>query len=421
MTSEDNKKHHTYGGSTCKRWMTCTASVKLIASDREAGIIPKESKSSPAALEGTRAHNLAEACLLNGYEVEDFFMQEFEGATINENYVNAVKTYVNYCRPLQKSIFTVMHWVEGQFDLKKFVKAEAGGSADFLVVYGAGGKLTMEVVDYKHGSGIVVEVENNFQARFYALAAYTFLKDNEPEIAAKIEKIKYTIVQPRVSHIDGPIRSEEITLKELIEFGRKVKKTIRTSERGKGVLEAGEHCTFCPRAGYCEKLANKNMELAQIDFQEIKPQFPVVSSLTKDQIEYILKNKKQIESWLKSVYEYATNAADKGEEFNNYKLVKRFGNRKYSKTERSIVRKLRKLGYDSSVYLTEPVLKSPAQLEQALAIHMKNAEAKEFVNSVTEKPDLGVSLAELTDGRESALTTAESDFADLTKKVRKRR
>lgn len=410
----DDKKHHRYGGSTCKRWMTCTASTLLIASDREAGIIPKKSKSSPAAQEGTRAHNLAEACLLKGYDPQDFYMQEFEGATINENYITAVRTYVEYCKPLIDSVFTVKSWVEGQFDLKEYVNAEAGGSADFLAVYGSGGKFTMEVVDYKHGSGIMVEVENNYQARFYALAAYKFLQETDPDLASKIVKIKYTIVQPRISHVDGPIRSEEIRTKELLRFGRRVRKAIAIGESGDGDLVAGEHCTFCPRAGYCEETARQNLEIAQSDFENIENQnLPVASSLTKEQVELILLNKSKIENWLKSIQQYATDAADKGEDFENFKLVKRFGNRKYSKTERKIVRQLKKLGYDSSILFTDPVMKSPAQLEIALGAEMPKKQAKEFVDLITEKPDLGVSLAKLTDGRESAKSTIESDFDEV--------
>ncbi len=411
ITATDDKKHHKYGGSTSKRWLTCTAAMCQVDADREAGIIPKHQESSFAAEEGTRAHNLAEVCLIKGYEPEDFYMQEFEGATIDENYINAVNVYVNYCNSLRNK--PNVHWsgVEDSFELSHLVGADCGGSADFSIAYGK----TLEVVDYKHGQGIVVDVEGNTQARLYALGLFRLLEKEQPKIAKKIKTVKLVIVQPRIAHVDGPIRIEEITVDELIRFQKKCKRAIRKGESGRGVFVAGDHCTFCPRAGHCQTNASHSMELAEIDFSNIDDELPVVNQLTKDEVELILVNASKIKNWLDSVKMYATKAADSGETFNKHKLVERYGHRKFSNKEQRIVRKLKKAGYDTTL-IYEQKLRSPAQLEVAIAAVSSKKEAKEFVDGITLKPILGVALVPNTDGRETVKTTAETDFVEYQTK-----
>lgn len=416
ITVTDDKKHHEYGGSTAKRWMTCTACMEQVKKDKASGLIPLEQRSGPAAEEGTRAHNLAELCLVKGYDPEDFFMQEFEGATITDEYINAVKVYVDYCNDLISSKRYIKHGIEDTFDLTKVLGGDAGGSADFAVISGLEKRKTLEVVDYKHGRGIVVDVEGNHQARLYALGFYERLVDAYPsKFLGKIKKIKLTIVQPRISHVDGPIRSETINVEDLQKFKIKAIKAIAKGKSGDGVYIAGDHCTFCPRAGYCEELSKQNMELAQLDFASIGDELPAVNQLTKNEVELLLINSSRIKKWLDAVEVHAVRAADQGETFDNFKLVQRFGHRKFSKKDKAIVRKLKKAGYDSSMFF-ETKARSPAQLEAHLkAGGMTGKEAKEFVDLITEKPELGVSLAKSTDGRETAKTTAESDFADVAK------
>lgn len=354
-------------------------------------------------------------------------MKEFEGATITEEYINAVKIYVDYCRTIINNPKKLSYGVEESFELTQYMGGyDCGGSADFSSLIGNTKRKQLEIVDYKHGSGIVVEVEEdgkpNAQAMLYALGLYKEVCRRHSAYGSTIKKIKLTIVQPRVSHVDGPIRSTTIRVKDLLKFEQQAYTAIQQGESGNGVFVAGDHCTFCPRAGLCKENASHSMELAQVDFANIDDDLIAPNQLTKSEVELVLANASKIKKWLDSVQMYATDVADKGQEFNNYKLVERFGHRKYSKKESLIVRKLKRLGYDESVYYGERSLRTPNQLQQALQANgMSAKEAKEFVDGYSEKPEIGRSLVPLTDGRAIAKTTAESDFADTVENNRKKR
>ena len=423
ITPTDDKLHHEYGGSTSKRWIICTGSMPAIKKEIAAGLIPAQQVSGPAAEEGTRAHNLGELCIIKGYDPDDFFMQEFEGATITEDYISAVRVYINYCNEIKNNPSTISWAAEESYDLTDYVDgADCGGSADFSAVYenGDDSGFTLEIDDYKHGRGVMVSIEGNTQARLYALGALLKLKKDSLSLYKLITDIKMAIIQPRISHTDGPIRDETITKKELLKWGRSVvKPAIKTNERGGGVFVAGDHCTFCPRSGYCTALAEENMEIARQDFATIEDELPMPATLTKNQIELLLLNADRIKKWLGSVEVYATNAADLGEDFNNFKLVERYGHRKFSNSDKRIVRKLKKAGYDSSIFFETKTV-TPAKLEAALrSVGTTGKGAKEFVDLVTFKPEIGRSLTKLTDGREIAKTSAESDFADVVKSKKK--
>jgi len=432
-------KHHKYGGSTSGRWLNCPGSTQLIEKLKAEGKIPKVGPSNIYSETGTVAHALGEICLDLGFDVNDFYGKtipqfigkkqtkkylnqkelsfiNIENEIINEEYVEAVTVYINYCREhvFEDSIF----FIEGKFELIKYVKADCGGSADFAIIQITAKKL--HIIDYKNGKGLV-EVDGNTQFYLYALGAYRKYKDKYD-----IEEVEITVVQPRAPHQDGPIRSEHFTVKDLITWGRKVLKPgIKLCESKNPPIIAGDvQCHWCEASGHCKENANHSLSIAQSDFDTVADttaKLPAPQTLTIDEVQIILNNKSKIENWLKSVYNHAQNALESGESIKGYKLVERLSNRKYGKKERKLIRALiRKNILD---IFEQPKLRSPAQLEKHLGIvtDWAKAEIIKFVNKFTERTINGVSMASTNDGREEIAPSIETDFADVAEKPKKRK
>jgi len=257
--------------------------------------------------------------------------------------------------------------------------------------------------------------------REYGLGIYRKYKNKYD-----LKNIQITIVQPRGDHSQGPIRSEEFSIRDLIQWGRKVlKPAIKLSESKNPLLIAGDkQCEWCEASALCEKYASYLSGVAQQDFKSVAViktnQLPEPNTLTKKEIKAILDHENNFSNWFKKVKAYAQTAMEGGENIYEYKLVERISNRKYNK-EKRLVRALKRNNiYDAY----EPLkLKSPAQLEMHLAIatDWPKAEIKEFVNRYTERTVTGVTIANTKDGRPEIQPTIETDFADEVAKKPKRR
>lgn len=404
-------KHSRLGGSTSARWLTCTASPNAIQKAIKDGIIPKEQPSSIYAEEGTAAHTLLEKAIRRKVDAEAFFMKSIGGFTVDENMISAVQVHIDRVKSLTNNYdkrFTV--WLEKRFDLSDYVGDDCGGSADITIYDTKEAHLWVD--DYKHGKGKMVEAEGNTQTRLYGLG---FLK----ELQQRIETVDLTICQPRISHIDGPIRTENLKRRELLKWGRTVLKPAvkEINSDSAKFVPSEKACEWCPLNGVaCPASDNHSVALMKAEFQDFVEQKSLVnpSSLTKEEAEAIVLNKKKITSWLNNVELHLKNAIESGEKSSNFKLVQSLGNRSYIK-QRSVIRKLKKLGVPEEVYLSEPALKTPSQLESSMVAHkqMTKDEIKEFISAVTTRVENGYRIAPINSGKEAIQSTAQSDFSEV--------
>ena len=118
-------------------------------------------------------------------------------------------------------------------------------------------KNTLWYLDYKHGAGIAVEVENNPQLLDYGLGA--LLADVHPA-----KRVKLVIVQPRCDHADGPVRDWEIDAIDLLDFRADLKAYAEATQRADAVLVSGDHCKFCAAAPLCPALEKKAQAVAKL-------------------------------------------------------------------------------------------------------------------------------------------------------------
>lgn len=305
-------QHAILSASSASRWMACPPSARLEQN--------YPNSTSEYAAEGTLAHELGELNLrrnLNEISTRKF-NSEVKKIEENELFTKDMPDYIEiYTDTCMEKVSEAkaktpdaLFKIEQKLDFSEWVP-EGFGTGDFVII--ADG--TMEICDLKYGKGVPVSAIGNKQMRLYALGAiaeFSFLYD--------IENVKMTIIQPRLDSIS----TDEISAEELLEWAVDVlKPTAKLAFKGEGEFCAGDHCGFCRAKAVCKARADKNMELAQYDFQE-------PTTLDNDDIACILGRADELVKWAKDVQEFALQQALQGEEFTGWKVVEGRSNRKWT-------------------------------------------------------------------------------------------
>lgn len=362
--------HSRIGASSMSRWAKCPASVRL------SKYMPNTSSSF--AEEGTLAHDCAEKLLL-GEKIGDIDDEMLEAITVYVDYINELKIGCSF------------YAFEERFDLSS-LHPGLFGTSDAIVYHDK--TKTLHVVDYKHGKGLAVEVENNSQLKYYALGA--LIKSKLP-----CSHVEMVIVQPRCFHPDGPIRSVKVSVTELLDFSADLVDAALRTEDPNALAVSGDHCRFCPASPVCPELHQTAIVSAQ---EEFSPSF----SYDPDKLGDILNKIPAIEAWAKSVKEFAYREAQAGRIPPGFKLVPKRANRKWINEEQAKNFLLIELGLDYLQAIKEPTLKTPAQIEALLA-----KEDKKRLEEIVIKESSGDTLAPVADKRKESRPSVETDFTKI--------
>ena len=251
--------HSRIGASSAKRWWNCPGSVRLCAT------VPNTS--SPAAREGTAAHQLAEDCLNPSTVawprpaasfIGDVIDVEGEGIVVTDEMAEAVQVYVD----------TVVGWVardkdavvhvESRFHLSEF-HDDLFGTND-VAIWLPNLKLFV-VLDYKHGQGKFVDARGNLQTRYYALGG--LVKYGYPAT-----QILSGIVQPRCPQGEAVRYDDPISPLDLLDWAADLVAAAKATEAEDAPLVPGDHCrdTFCGAYAICPAVQAKARELVAVEF-----------------------------------------------------------------------------------------------------------------------------------------------------------
>ncbi len=368
--------------SASHRWLNCPPSAKLNAEIAD--------KSSPYAAQGTDAHELCaylvEKALgrkvkdptesLSYYDEEmlmcaegyaEFVMQEYEQAKLScPDTEVLIEQKVDFSR-----------WVEG-----------GQGTADCILLSDG----TAEIIDYKHGLGVIIRSESeefggNPQLMCYSLGIIEMFDG-----IYNIDTIRMAIYQPRRENVSIYEMSKESLLKWAQDV---LAPTAILAQKGEGDFKAGSHCQFCKCKATCRKRAEYNLELARYDFE-------MPATLEDYEIEAILMKVEQLTSWADDVKEYALNQALQGKEYQNFKVVEGRSNRKY--TDKTVVAStVANAGFD-------PYEKRLLGIT-AMTSLLGKKKFEELLGGLIMKPPGKPTLVTKSDKRPTMKNTAQKDFA----------
>lgn len=390
------KLHARLGASGAKRWMTCPGSIAL--SEGQPDI------QSVFAAEGDRAHDLAEICLKRGTDPDDYLgaVLPEQSEPIDEAMAEHVATFVNHCREYMTDPW--QFWIEKQFNLSAHLNTPEPmfGTSDFAAYHPVTHHL--KICDLKYGVGIVVEVDDNVQTMYYALGVALELHP------LPITGITLTIVQPRVGHVDGHIRSIEISYLDLIEFANRLLAAARRTIQPNAPLVAGEHCRFCPASGICPEQHRVAVELAQVDFAIEESVPPAPATMPVSMIAEMLPKMDVLEDWIKACRARVVQALEAGEEVPGFKLVAKRGVRKWTDEQAVADTLLREKKLVEGDIFEPRELKSVAQIEKAMG---KKAFKTSEVAGLVEKVSSGYKLAPDSDPAPAISVTGGEEFLAL--------
>lgn len=371
-------KHALLSASSSHRWLNCPPSARLCEQ--------YEDKGSDYAAEGTEAHTFGEYKLKTalGIKAKDPSSTLSRYSEEMDECANGYAAYIlELVETAKQTCADPVVLIEQRLDFSKYVQ-EGFGTGDCVII--ADG--TLHIVDYKHGQGVLVEATDNPQMKLYALGALELFDG-----IYDINEVSMTIYQPRRDNVSTHTVSKE----SLYQWAEEVlKPTAEIAYTGKGEYNCGEWCQFCKAKYECRKRAERNMELAKLEFS--RPPL-----LEDDEIESILGKIDDLISWASDIKDYALQAALGGKLWQGWKVVEGKSNRKYV-NEDAVAKAVTTAGYDP--YYTSVM--GITAMEKALG----KAKFAELLGGLVEKPQGKPTLVPEGDKR-PAINTAKNDFMEV--------
>ena len=179
-------KHAFLSASSAHRWLECPPSAKACE-----GV---DDRASPYAKQGTDCHELC------AYLVEKALGRDVEDPTENLDYYDQEMQECadGYCSYVMEQVEEAKKhcpdpqiMVEQRLDFSRWVE-DGFGTGDCVIVADD----VLQIIDYKHGLGVLVSAEKNPQMMCYALGAVELFDG-----IYDIREIRMTIYQPRRENI----------------------------------------------------------------------------------------------------------------------------------------------------------------------------------------------------------------------------
>jgi len=365
------------GGSTAKRVMNCPGSVALCAK-----MPPKPS--SKYADEGTLLHNVMDLILTTNQTPESFVGMEYKDIKLTQELI-------------EDKVYPALQLLD-QVDPKKemeYATETRVGFGDYLPdVFGSTdllGRIGSRaiILDWKFGSGVAVDAEENPQLMFYAAAA---MRTKESQwVFDGATEIECIIVQP-------PEIKRWVTTPERIKaFENELKVAVQIAQKPNAPLENGDHCRWCAAKPVCPKMTGA------VD-RAIKSQ---IEALDVVHIGGYLKNADMLEQWITDLRALAHQVLESGKEVPGWKLVAKRATRQWVDEELAAKELMNDLSADE---LYTKKLLSPAQAEKLLKKQKKELPASHVVAISS-----GSTLAPVDDPRPAVLQIGQQLTAALSK------
>ena len=362
--------------------MNCAGSVALIKALEIVG----ESDAPDYQKNGTAAHEAAAACLEAGMDAWEVIGQKFgQDVEVDGEMAVAIQVYLDYVSEISKNATVKM--VErrishpahplfyGTVDYGQLSTPD-GREFDELCIqhqvtadYGD----LLDVTDYKHGEGIMVDVWDNPQIMYYA---YGLLRQHPTATLVRL-----TICQPRGFHVEGPIRVWVTTAKYINDWAAEELIPAMHRTEMDHTLDAGPWCRFCPAKLVCPLLTSLFRAACVSDPKE-------VIQLSDDSLGRSYGYTQAVKFYLKAMEDETFRRLNSGRSVPGTKLVLKRANRVWNPDALALMPAM-----FGGEHLTEPEVKSPAELEKL------SPGAKKFVKEHAYTPQSGLTVALSSDTR----------------------
>lgn len=405
----ESRDHARLGPSAAHRWIHCPASVRVA----EALEVVGADTGSIYAAEGTAAHTIAE--IKASYRAGLITEMMMDAALAAWRGSNAGAPWLGERDILEAQEEMLLHAItyadvidaerarqpgptEMHLELKVYPGVESvWGTGDCVVI----GSDIVSIIDYKYGTGVRVDAEDNEQLMFYALGAV------EADLVGLAKTVRMLIVQPRLDHVS----EWEIPIADLLAWRDEVAipaaALARSDDAPFGPSEGA--CRFCPARGQCK---------AQMEWV-VKRDFGPEENLDLmdgDDYAEALKVLPAVRAWASAVEEKAlARAYGDGEEIPGWKVVLSGGIRTIPDPNAAIA-KLIEAGYPREKVERQPppTIETLGNLDKVVKVGTKKVLAQ-VLGDLLRPPVGKPALVPESDGRPAvtSLSQAVADFSDL--------
>jgi hypothetical protein len=239
-----------------------------------------------------------------------------------------------------------------------------------------GSDQVLEIIDYKNGSGVIVDPTDNPQILYYAAGIVN-------ELPVTPAKIKLTVVQPHARSVDK-VRSANLDYIDLLMWIDDVLiPGVDACAAPDAPLNMGSWCRFCPVSFACPALVAEANRMAKIQFDDDR-----IHIENPDELSRLLDVAQRARAWCDKLDEYATEQLKRQVRVPNWSLVPTRPVRKW-RDETQAVNALADLGVHD-IYRSD--LKSPAQIEKLVKKQRSNKTWDDKMVPLVESVSSGMKL-----------------------------
>ena len=320
------------GGSTASRVINCPGSVALVNK-----MPPKPSSSY--ADEGTLLHDTIADMLDKGEKASEHIGRKHADAVLTQELIDAKLVPALAALDDIDPDGVMEYAVESMVGFGDLLP-DVFGSTDLL---GRIGDRAI-VLDWKFGSGVAVEVEENPQLLFYAAAAAR--TEATAWVFDGVKDVELVIVQP------PSVKRWVTTLDRVKAFEKELVAAVKVALKPDAPLAAGGHCKWCAAKPICPVMTGAVDRLVREKME----------ALPVDQIAHYLDQLPLVEAFLKDLQQLAHGMIEEGQTIPGWKLVNKRATRQWTDEDKATDW----LEANGVYPLQEPKAISPAVAEKAL-------------------------------------------------------